>query len=107
MAGLAAQTAVSLTELEQRSSKDAAHASGQDGAEAGVAAEVTDTLLTVVEACVAAADELGVGEHASHALLNIAIALARCLLPLLALAGERQEAALADLLPRLQALMVG
>lgn len=95
-AALAAQTADSLSETPR----------GRAGAGGEAAERVTDTLLTVCEDCTAAVAELGVGDRASDALLNISIAIARQLLPLLAGAGERDPSALQDLLPRLQAVLV-
>ena len=97
-AALAAQTAASLASLP---GGKAAAAAGAEAAE-----QVVDTLLTVCEDCTAAVAELGVGDRASDALLSIAIAVARQLLPLLGAAGERDTTALQDLLPRLQALLV-
>ena len=81
----------------------------QQGGGAGAATvdRVTDTLLTVCEDCTAAVAEIGVGDRASDALLSIALAIARQLLPLLTLAGERDGSALTDLLPRTQAVLVG
>jgi hypothetical protein len=101
MASLAAQTACCLGERP----------GGGDGGQAAragsaAAADVTDALLGVCEDCVAAAAELSVGDRASDALLNIGIGVGRQLLALLAAAGQHDENALADLLPRLQALLV-
>lgn len=103
-AALAAQTADSLAEQAGRGGGDSSSAevaAGDDAVDA-----VVDTLLTVCEDCTAAVAELGVGDRASDALLNIAIAVSRQLLPLLGGAGERDPNALQDLLPRLQAVLV-
>lgn len=101
-AALAAQTAGSLAERQERRGGGAAP--GADGTAAADA--VLDTLLTVCEDCTAAVAEIGVGDRASDALLNICTAVARELLPLLAGAGGRDPNALQDQLPRLQAVLV-
>lgn len=98
-AALAAQTAGSLAEQE-------AAVGVLDGPGADAAEQVTDTLLLVCEDCTASVAELGVGDRASDALLNICIAVARQLLPLLTGAGERDAGSLTDQLPRLQAVLV-
>lgn len=98
-AALAAQTAGSLAEQE-------AAAGVLDGLGADAAEQVTDTLLEVCEDCAASVAELGVGDRASDALLNICNAVARQLLPLLTGAGERDAGALSDQLPRLQNVLV-
>ena len=96
-AALAAQTACSLAEQ-----------GGGASASAGIAAatSVIDTLLSACEDCTTAVAELGVGDRASDALLDVASVAARQLLPLLGVAGERDENALQDLQPRLQAVLV-
>lgn len=109
-AALAAQTARGLAERHGGSDGEGGGPAGsaKDAAAATSAvAAVTDTLLGVCEDCTAAVAEIGVGDRASDALLNISLAVARQAAPLMALAGERDRNALQDLLPRLQALLVG
>lgn len=108
-AALAAQTARCLAERHGGSGGEghAHEGSAKDAAAATSAVSaVTDTLLGVCEDCTAAVAEIGVGDRASDALLNIGLAVARQVAPLLALAGGRDRNALQDLLPRLQAVMV-
>ncbi len=108
-AALAAQTARGLAE---RHGSNGGEGNAHDGSAKDAAAAtsavsaVTDTLLGVCEDCTAAVAEIGVGDRASDALLNIGLAVARQVAPLLALAGGRDRNALQDLLPRLQAVMV-
>lgn len=105
-AALAAQTARGLAERHGSEADGPVDSAKDATAAADTVAAVTDTLLGVCEDCTAAAVEIGVGDRAWDALLNISLAAARQVVPLLALAGERDRNALQDLLPRLQAVMV-
>lgn len=104
-AALAAQTVSGLAAQQQQHGYDGGAAAAVRTAEA-TSSSVTDTMLSVCEDCIAAVAELGVGDRASDALLNICLAIARQLAPLLALAGEQDANALQDLLPRLHAVLV-
>ncbi|KAL4452207.1 hypothetical protein ABPG75_007869 [Micractinium tetrahymenae] len=109
-AALAAQTARGLAERHSSNGGEGSSQAGLDkdaAAAANALSAVTDTLLGVCEDCTAAVAEIGVGDRASDALLNISLAVARQAAPLLALAGERDRNALQDLLPRMQAVMAG
>jgi hypothetical protein len=106
IASLASQTACSLGEQLGADGSSNGGSTSNGGAGLAAAASVADTLLSVCEDCVAAVVELGVGDRASDALLAICLGISRQLLPLLATEGQLDGNALADLLPRLQALLV-
>ncbi|KAL4857248.1 Phosphatidylinositol 4-kinase alpha 1 [Chlorella vulgaris] len=107
IASLASQTACSLGEQLGANGSSNGGSTSNGGAGLAAAASVADTLLSVCEDCVAAVVELGVGDRASDALLAICLGISRQLLPLLATEGQLDGNALADLLPRLQALLSG